>query len=91
MALDSRNGTLILPVNTAWEHFEADIAPWLARLELSVRRKESGADRHQWWVEFEGTELRLEYEDLAATTWLEAEDEEGLEVLTFLAGWAGLK
>lgn len=90
MAFDQDNATLLLPLDTDWERFADDIQPWLTRLELTVLRQESGADRHQWWVSFEGTELRLEYEDLSASTWLAAEDEEGLEVLAFLAKWAKL-
>ncbi|WP_115720298.1 DUF3630 family protein [Gallaecimonas mangrovi] len=90
MAFDAQNGSLMLPLKTRWESFAEDVQPWLQRLELKVVKQETGADRHQWFVEFEGTKLRLEYEDLADATWLAADDDEGLEVLAFLAGWAGL-
>ncbi|WKE65440.1 DUF3630 family protein [Gallaecimonas kandeliae] len=89
MRLDKEHKTLLLPLTSSWDSFEADIQPWLERLELRVLRKENGADRHQWWLDFEGTELRLEFEEMSGSAWLEAEDEEGLEVLAFLARFHG--
>ncbi|WP_341502458.1 DUF3630 family protein [Gallaecimonas sp. GXIMD4217] len=87
MKLDKDARTLLLDLDSDWDSFEQDIQPWLARLELQVHGKDSGADRHQWQVSFEGTELRLEFEGLGDSTWLAADDDEGLEVLTFLYGW----
>ncbi|WP_406664993.1 DUF3630 family protein [Gallaecimonas sp. GXIMD1310] len=84
MRYDPEHATLMLPVNSSWDSFADDIAPWLEQLELQVHRRESGADRHQWWVSFEGTELRLEYEDLSGCTWLAADNDDGQDVLAFL-------
>ncbi len=87
MTLDLQARTLLLALDTDWDHFEEDIQPWLTRLELTVHSQDSGADRHQWLVSFEGTGLRLEFEGLGASTWLAADSDEGLEVLQFLHGW----
>ncbi|TKB51105.1 DUF3630 family protein [Ferrimonas sediminicola] len=56
-------------------------------LELDCRLGDHqwGADRHCWSLEFEGTRLRLQYELLCDSLWLEAERADERDVVAFLA------
>ncbi|OYD24245.1 hypothetical protein B6S09_09230 [Oceanimonas baumannii] len=42
------------------------------QLELTVLERESGADYHQWLVNFEGSRLFLCFQHYADCAWLEA-------------------
>ena len=51
--------------------------------ELIPLEREWGADRHSWLLEFEGSRLRLEYEQHSGC-WLEATHPDDREVVLWL-------
>ncbi|MGL6124609.1 MAG: DUF3630 family protein [Shewanella sp.] len=64
----------------------ADFAePLAAALDCTVRERQWGADRHQWSLEFEGSQLWLHYEFYGNICWLSIEQEADFEVLEYLA------
>lgn len=63
-----------------------DLVTQLARaFDCRIGEHQWGADRHCWSLEFEGARLRLQYEALCDSLWLEAERPDDADVVAFLA------
>ncbi|MFB2862951.1 DUF3630 family protein [Aeromonas sp. MdU4] len=66
-----------------WDSFPALAGELLQEWELTLLERDVGADRHSWVLEFEGSQLRLEFEHYSGC-WLEAVRPEDKETLLWL-------
>lgn len=66
-----------------WDSFPALAKELVEGWELIPLEQEWGADRHSWLLEFEGSRLRLEYEQHSGC-WLEATHPDDREVVLWL-------
>ncbi|MGY3944396.1 DUF3630 family protein [Aeromonas tecta] len=66
-----------------WDNFPTLAETLLQEWELRPLERDWGADRHSWLLEFEGNQLRLEYEHHSGC-WLEAVRPADREVLLWL-------
>ena len=82
--IDTESAVLMLACPTlCWDNFPLLAEALLQEWELSVIDKEWGADRHSWLLEFEGSQLRLEYEHHSGC-WLAAVHQADREVVLWL-------
>ncbi|MEN0678857.1 MAG: DUF3630 family protein [Plesiomonas shigelloides] len=80
------NYSITIPVpGLNFDNFAERAQPVISRLELQVLERQCDADLHTWRVEFEGTPLLLRGDHYTECLWLEAQNEEGGDVLAFLA------
>ena len=80
------NHSITIPVpGLNFDNFAEWALPVISRLELQVLERQCDADLHTWRVEFEGTPLLLRGDHYTECLWLEAQNEEGGDVLAFLA------
>lgn len=70
--IDEEAGVLTLSCpGLCWDNFPALAEALVQGWELASLERDWGADRHSWLLEFEGSQLRLEYEHHSGC-WLEA-------------------
>lgn len=67
------------------------VVPKLAlALDAQLGQHQWGADRHQWQLRFEGTELLLQFESLCDSLWIQAQSPADADVVAYLAQlWKG--
>ncbi|WP_339013058.1 DUF3630 family protein [Aeromonas popoffii] len=81
---DTESAVLMLDCpGLCWDTFPALAEALLQDWELRLLDREWGADRHGWLLEFEGSQLRLEYEHHSGC-WLTAVQPVDREVLFWL-------
>lgn len=85
ISLDKNALSLSITADLDFERFADFAEPLVAALDCTVRERQWGADRHQWLLEFEGTQLWLNYEFYGNICWLSAEREADFDVLEYLA------
>lgn len=84
MQTDREAGVVLLAcLGLDWDSFPALAEALLQEWELAALEREWGADRHSWLLEFEGSRLRLEYEQHSGC-WLEATHPDDREVVLWL-------
>ena len=82
--LDSDNLNLLISAKIDFEQF-ADLAqPFTNALDCQVRERQWGADRHQWLLDFEGSQLWLHYEFYGDICWISTERQDEFDVLVYL-------
>ncbi|GAA5186938.1 DUF3630 family protein [Ferrimonas gelatinilytica] len=85
--LEAEHGRLIWPCPLDQESMPPLAAALAARLDCRLGTMVEGADRLYWPLEFEGVSLRLHYEALCESLWIQPErpDAESQAVVAFLA------
>lgn len=83
--LDRAALDLAISAEIDFDRFTDFAEPLVAALDCHVRERQWGADRHQWLLEFEGSQLWLNYEFYGNICWLSTEREADFEVLEYLA------
>ena len=83
--LDKAALSLAISAEIDFDRFADFAEPLVAALDCHVRERQWGADRHQWLLEFEGSQLWLNYEFYGNICWLSTEREADFEVLEYLA------
>lgn len=82
--VEAEQGVVLLDCPAlCWDNFPALAEALLQGWELRLQGKEWGADRHSWLLEFEGSQLRLEYEHHGGC-WLAAVQPADREVVLWL-------
>ena len=82
--VDAESAVLLLTCpGLCWDNFPALAEELVEGWELIPIEREWGADRHSWLLEFEGSRLRLEYEQHSGC-WLEATHPDDREVVLWL-------
>ncbi|KFZ36752.1 hypothetical protein HR45_14105 [Shewanella mangrovi] len=82
--LDDANISLSMLADIDFDDFEPLAAALCQAMDLRVLEKQWGADRHQWLVEFEGSRLWLNFELYGRCCWLNSENADDVEVLSYL-------
>ncbi|MCC4834683.1 DUF3630 family protein [Shewanella sp. 1_MG-2023] len=82
--LDDEALSILISANIDFERFEAFADPLALALDCEVRERQWGADRHQWLLNFEGSQLWLNYEFYGDICWISTETQADLEVLEYL-------
>jgi len=82
--LNNSEYTLMFALTCDFEQFPQLAMQLCQRLDLQVRERNWGADRHQWLVEFEGTLLWLQFEFYSGSCWLSCQQPQDFEVLQYL-------
>ncbi|MGL5360129.1 MAG: DUF3630 family protein, partial [Shewanella sp.] len=77
--------SLAISANIDFERFDEFAEPLRRALDCSVIERQWGADRHQWLLEFEGSQLWLNYEFYGGSCWLAAQRPDDFDVLEYLA------
>ena len=85
ISLDRSALSLAVSADIDFDRFADFAEPLAAALDCTVRERQWGADRHQWLLEFEGSQLWLNYEFYGNICWLSVEREADVEVLEYLA------
>ena len=85
ISLDKSALSLAVSADIDFDCFADFAEPLAAALDCTVRERQWGADRHQWLLEFEGSQLWLNYEFYGNICWLSTEREADFEVLEYLA------
>ena len=85
ISLDRSALSLAVSADIDFDRFADFAEPLAAALDCTVRERQWGADRHQWLLEFEGSQLWLNYEFYGNICWLSTEREADFEVLEYLA------
>ena len=85
ISLDKSTLSLAVSADIDFDCFADFAEPLAAALDCTVRERQWGADRHQWLLEFEGSQLWLNYEFYGNICWLSTEREADFEVLEYLA------
>ncbi|GLS82116.1 DUF3630 family protein [Paraferrimonas haliotis] len=84
--IDNDHGVLILSGNLPdFDGFDDFAQRLLAALDIRIVSKAFGADRHQWQLEFEGTELTLHFELYSGSIWFELKDSSEPQLLSYFA------
>jgi hypothetical protein len=78
--------SLLIEADIDFDAFEAFAEPLAQALDCQVRERQWGADRHQWLLDFEGSQLWLHYEFYGDICWLSTQNEAEFDVLQYLAG-----
>ncbi|WP_299574132.1 DUF3630 family protein [Shewanella goraebulensis] len=81
---DSDAMSILITADIDFERFEVFATPFAAALDCEVRERQWGADRHQWLLNFEGSQLWLNYEFYGDICWLATETQADVEVLSYL-------
>ena len=82
--IDTESAVLMLACPAlCWDNFPLLAEALLQEWELGVLEREWGADRHSWLLEFEGSQLRVEYEHHSGC-WLAAVHQADREVVLWL-------
>ena len=82
--LDKDNLSLLISADVDFEHFTAFAEPLAQTLDCQIRERQWGADRHQWLLDFEGSQLWLHYEFYGDICWISTDREDEFEVLEYL-------
>lgn len=82
--LDSANLSLLISASIDFEQFADFAEPLTTALDCQVRERQWGADRHQWLLDFEGSQLWLHYEFYGDICWLSTERQDEFDVLVYL-------
>lgn len=82
--LDRENLSLLISASVDFEQFTDFAEPLAAALDCQVRERQWGADRHQWLLDFEGSQLWLHYEFYGDICWLSTERQDEFDVLVYL-------
>ena len=85
ISLDKSALSLAVSADIDFDCFADFAEPLAAALDCTVRERQWGADRHQCLLEFEGSQLWLNYEFYGNICWLSTEREADFEVLEYLA------
>lgn len=85
ISLDKSALSLAVSADIDFDCFADFAEPLAAALDCTVRERQWGADRHQWLLEFEGSQLWLNYEFYGNICWISTEREADFEVLEYLA------
>ncbi|MGI2183491.1 DUF3630 family protein [Shewanella oncorhynchi] len=85
ISLDKSALSLAVSADIDFDRFADFAEPLAAALDCTVRERQWGADRHQWLLEFEGSQLWLNYEFYGNICWLSTEREADFEVVEYLA------
>ncbi|MBW8184548.1 DUF3630 family protein [Shewanella nanhaiensis] len=85
ISLDPTSKSLSIVANIDFEAFELFAEPLSRAIDARVIERQWGADRHQWLLDFEGTQIQLNYEFYGDICWLSVERDDEFEVLEFLA------
>ncbi len=85
--LEAERGQLIWSCPLAQESVPPLAEALASRLDCRLGAMTEGADRLYWPLEFEGVALRLQFEALCESLWIQPEhpDRESLAVVAFLA------
>ncbi|MGZ9897019.1 DUF3630 family protein [Shewanella gaetbuli] len=84
--LDRDNLSLMISAEIDFEHFEQFAEPLAAALDCSIGERQWGADRHQWLLDFEGSQLWLHYEFYGDICWISTKRADEFDVLEYLYG-----
>ncbi|MDO6620821.1 MULTISPECIES: DUF3630 family protein [unclassified Shewanella] len=82
--LDKASLSILISAEIDFEQFEAFAEPLALAMDCDIRDRLWGADRHQWQLNFEGSQLWLNYEFYGDICWISTEVEADLEVLEYL-------
>lgn len=82
--LDRENLSLLISAHINFEQFADFAEPLAAALDCQIRERQWGADRHQWLLDFEGSQLWLHYEFYGDICWLSTERQDEFDVLVYL-------
>ncbi len=85
ITLDPQAKALSIVADIQFEQFESFAKPLIQSIDCRIIERHWGADRHQWLLDFEGTQLQLNYEFYGDICWLSVEREDDVEVLEYLA------
>ncbi|ACA84697.1 DUF3630 family protein [Shewanella woodyi] len=85
ISLDPTSKSLSIVADIDFEAFELFAEPLSRAIDARVIERQWGADRHQWLLDFEGTQIQLNYEFYGDICWLSVERDDEFEVLEFLA------
>lgn len=85
ISLDPMSKSLSIVANIDFEAFELFAEPLSRAIDSRVIERQWGADRHQWLLDFEGTQIQLNYEFYGDICWLSVKRDDEFEVLEFLA------
>lgn len=85
ISLDPTSKSLSIVADIDFEAFELFAEPLSKAIDARVIERQWGADRHQWLLDFEGTQIQLNYEFYGDICWLSVERDDEFEVLEFLA------
>ncbi|QIR15809.1 DUF3630 family protein [Shewanella aestuarii] len=83
-SLDKDNLSLLICAKVDFEQFEQFAEPLAQALDCQIRERQWGADRHQWLLDFEGSQLWLHYEFYGDICWLSTERADEFDVLVYL-------
>ncbi|WP_144211476.1 DUF3630 family protein [Shewanella donghaensis] len=82
--LDKTSLSILISAEIDFEQFENFAEPLALAIDCDIRERQWGADRHQWLLNFEGSQLWLNYEFYGDICWISTEVEADLEVLEYL-------
>ncbi|MBB1269372.1 DUF3630 family protein [Shewanella sp. SR44-3] len=77
--------SLLIEADIDFEAFEEFAEPLAKALDCQVRERQWGADRHQWLLDFEGSQLWLNYEFYGDICWISTQNAAEFDVLQYLA------
>lgn len=83
--LDAHALSLNIRADIDFDGFAAFGEPLAKALDCQVRERQWGADRHQWLLDFEGSQLWLNYEFYGDICWISTQQATELDVLEYLA------
>ncbi|ARD24064.1 MULTISPECIES: DUF3630 family protein [Shewanella] len=84
IALDKESLSILIRADIDFEQFEQFAEPLAAAIDCEIREQQWGADRHQWLLNFEGSQLWLHYEFYGDICWISTDVASDIEVLTYL-------
>lgn len=84
LQLDPEAKSLSLKADIDFEQFELFAEPLVSAMDCRIIERQWGADRHQWLLDFEGCRVGLHYEFYGDICWLSVDNEQDVEVLTYL-------
>ena len=82
--LDKKSLSILISAEIDFEQFEAFAEPLALAIDCDIRERQWGADRHQWLLNFEGSQLWLNYEFYGDICWISTEVEADLDVLEYI-------
>lgn len=85
LKLDPEALSLALSAAIDFERFADFAEPLSQALDSSIIERQWGADRHQWLLEFEGSQIWLHYEFYGGSCWLATLRPTDFDVLEYLA------
>jgi hypothetical protein len=86
LRLDEQALSLTLCAQIDFEQFDVFAEPLAYILDCRIKERQWGADRHQWLLDFEGSQLWLNYDFYCDVCWISAQQQDDVEVLAYFAG-----